>query len=107
MGGCCILALIGAFWPRLVLIILWALNLVLKQGFAGVYWLWPILGFLFLPTTTLAYALIKYWGHGIDSPWMAVMALAFLHDLGTFRGVAKRRRAVVVTTERERFVDPG
>lgn len=59
MGCVLVLALIGL--PRLALLWLWiARHGYVSQAFEGIA-VWPILGFLLLPTTTLAYA------YGINS----------------------------------------
>ena len=53
----CLLALIGLITPRVVMVFLWVFTNYLSRAFET--FLWPLLGFFFLPTTTLAYAVAK------------------------------------------------
>lgn len=92
--GCCLMALAGALWPRLILIFLAVFTSSVETVFAGGRLIWPVLGFFFLPTTTLTYVLIKANGKVIDSPWMALFLIAFMYDLGQlgiFRRVQQQR----------------
>lgn len=100
------MALVGAVWPRIVIVILALFTQVMTRGFQGIALLWPVLGFVFLPTTTLAYALIKVYAGSIDSPWLAALAVAFFNDLGQL-GVFRRQSLLTRAPARERFVDPG
>lgn len=55
--------------------------------------IWPILGFLFMPYTTLAYmgAMLNN-HHTVNGAWLAVIIIAALIDLGGQGGSARRRR---------------
>lgn len=91
--GCCLIAAIGAIWPRLVLVFIYFFAPEIpRKEFQTV--IWPLLGFLFLPTTTLAYELCQYYiGPFPGNFWsLLIVLLAFLHDLGQL-GIARRRRA--------------
>lgn len=81
--GCCLAVLVGAIWPRLTLILLWLFD---PKYFTTAFqtWIFPLLGFIFLPTTTLAYELVKNWSPGgrVDGYWLILLALGLLHDLG-------------------------
>lgn len=91
--GCCFFAIIGALWPRLTLALIWFFKPHIPgMAFQGSFW--PVLGLIFLPTTTLAYELIKYLhpSHSIDNEYLLVMAIAFLYDLGHVGLGMKRRR---------------
>ena len=101
------MALVGAAWPRIVIVILALFTQVMTRGYQGIALIWPVLGFIFLPATTLAYALIKVYAGSIDSPWLAALALAFLHDLGQLGLFRHRSAPAVRPVARERFVDPG
>ncbi len=85
----CIIALIAAFFPRLVLIGLAIFSDYLPRAFGG--WLWPILGFFFLPFTTLAYAFGKNSNGSIDGWYLVLMIVAVLMDLGIVGGGAKAK----------------
>ncbi len=92
--GCCLLAIIGALWPRLALLGVW----ILRPDIPGKEFpntLYPVLGFIFLPTTTLAYELVKHFNGGvIDGVGLVILVLALLHDIGHVGAGMRRRRAV-------------
>ena len=54
--------------------------------------LWPFLGFLFLPLTTLAYAWAINSRGSVEGIYLAVVVVAALIDLGIFGGSASKRR---------------
>ena len=54
--------------------------------------LWPFLGFLFMPLTTLAYAWAINSRGSVTGVALAVVVLAALIDLGMIGGSASRRR---------------
>ena len=86
----CLLAILGFFFPRLIILLLAVFTDYLHHPYHTI--LWPVLGFFFLPLTTLAYA----WGvnaGGIDQPLhVVVLVLAVLFDLGVVGGGARARR---------------
>ena len=51
----CLFALLAAFAPRLMLLFLWLFTPLVNRAFD--FWLWPLLGIVFLPFTTLMYVL--------------------------------------------------
>jgi hypothetical protein len=78
MGWIVLLGL--AFWPRLFILGFWIFARQIGDAFGS--WVIPAIGFVVLPWTTLAYALI--WGVGSDvvSGWeWIVVAAAFLVDI--------------------------
>jgi len=83
----CLLALLALVTPRLVVFLLW----LFTNWFRGVFdtLLWPILGFLFLPTTLLWYTAVQHWFGGQWGLWPVVgLVIALLIDLSP----AKHRR---------------
>ena len=105
--GCCFFALIGALWPRIALAVIWLFFPFIPQS-AFQTTVWPVVGFFFLPTTTLAYELVKFYTptHSIDTPLgLVCLAVGLLHDMGQLGGFRRRQRQTVI--KRERFVDPG
>jgi len=58
--------------------------------------LWPILGFLFMPYTTLAYmaAMLRN-HHSVDGGWLVLVIVAVFVDWGGRGGSARRRRRQV------------
>ena len=87
----CFILLIGIIWPRITLVLLWLFTNYSTQAFQT--YLWPILGFCFLPTTTLGYELAKNWASGgqLTGLWWLLPALGLLHDLGHTGWAASRR----------------
>ncbi|MDQ2914222.1 MAG: hypothetical protein M3T56_13320 [Chloroflexota bacterium] len=87
---CCVLALLAFLGPRLVLILLWLFTNYLGRAFDGV--LVPFLGFLFLPWTTIAWAIAQNELGGASGIGLLVIALGFLADIGVLGGGARGRR---------------
>ena len=88
--GCLFLILAGAF-PRIGLACLWIFTNEVDQAFGS--FVVPLLGLLFLPLTTLVYALAWTPGVGVTGiDWLWV-ALAFLLDLGAYGAGERERRA--------------
>ena len=89
----CLLALVAFFFPRVVLFFLWLLAPgVLQPAYAG-HGLRLILGFLFLPLTTIAYAFaFDPLSGGVAGTGLVVVILAVLIDLGVIGGGARARR---------------
>ncbi len=79
----CLLALIGFFFPRIVLIVLW-LSGYLDKAYATV--LWPLLGFFFAPFTTLAYAWAINTNGSVSGIYLVVLVIAVLMDIGVLGG---------------------
>ena len=87
----CLLALIGLITPRVVMVFLWVFTNYLSRAFET--FLWPLLGFFFLPTTTLAYAVAKNSLGGFQGWGLVVVVLGVLIDFGLLGGGARGRRA--------------
>jgi hypothetical protein len=85
----CLLAVIGFFFPRIVLIILW-LSGYLDKAYATV--LWPLLGFFFAPFTTLAYAWAINSNGSVSGIYLVVLVIAVLMDIGVLGGGDRERR---------------
>jgi hypothetical protein len=86
----CFLAGVGLFLPRLVIIILLIAGDYLGRAYDTM--LWPILGFLFMPYTTLAYAACMNEGGGVQGWWWALMAVAVMLDLSSLFGGDRARK---------------
>jgi hypothetical protein len=89
----CFLAVVGLITPRMIMVILWLFTDYLSRAFHS--FLWPLLGFFFLPTTTLAYAIANNSMNGLRGWGMVIVILGVLLDLGIIggsRGRAARRR---------------
>lgn len=86
----CIVALIALLAPRLAIILLWLFSDYLSTAFGT--WLWPLLGFFFLPLTTLAYAWSVHTFGGIQGLGLIAVIVAFLIDIGAIGGGYSGRR---------------
>jgi hypothetical protein len=89
----CLLALIVLALPRTVMVVLWIFTDYLSQAFGT--WVWPLLGFFLLPTTTLAYAVAQNRYEGVSGWGLVLVVLGVLIDLGALgggRGVGRRWR---------------
>jgi hypothetical protein len=90
----CLLAVFGAFFPRLAVLFIWIARPAYFTAAFGDLILWPLLGIIFLPFTTLIYVLL--WSpaglSGFDWLWLI---LAFVLDIGHLvgSGYANRERA--------------
>lgn len=77
--------------PRAGILVWWLLDQVRWQA-TFTNFIWPLLGFLFLRWTTLAYVLVAPGGFfGFDWPWLGITLLA---DLRTYEhgGYGNRNR---------------
>lgn len=87
---CCVLALLAFLGPRLVIFLLWIFTNYLSRAFDG--FLLPLLGFLLLPWTTIAFAIAQNELGGANGIGLLVIALGFLADVGVLGGGARGRR---------------
>lgn len=81
----CIFVVLALLTPRLVIVLLWFFS----RWFVGVFdtVLWPILGFIFLPTTLLWYTVVHHWFGGEWTLWPVVgIVIALLLDLSPASG---------------------
>ena len=88
---CCVLILLGFFTPRIVLMILWLFTNYLTRAYET--YVWPTLGFVFLPATTLAYAIAQNEFGGLNGLGLVVLIIGFLVDIGLLGGGARGRRS--------------
>ncbi|MBI4502727.1 MAG: hypothetical protein HY700_16395 [Gemmatimonadetes bacterium] len=78
--------------PRVVVAILWFFTRWFDGLFASI--LWPILGFIFLPTTLIWYSIVGNWFGGGWSTWPVVgLVIALLIDVSPMGGRRFGRRA--------------
>ena len=87
---CCVLALLAFVGPRVVIFLLLIFTNYLSRAFDG--FLLPLLGFLLLPWTTIAFAIAQNELGGANGIGLLVIALGFLADIGVLGGGARGRR---------------
>ncbi len=90
---CCVLILLAFFTPRIVLFILWVFTNYLSRAYEG--FLLPFLGFLFLPATTLAYAIAQNELGGLSGFGLIVVLVGLAVDIGLLGGGARQRRSAI------------
>jgi hypothetical protein len=86
----CLLLIVGIAFPRLILALLFFFTNYLERPYHGL--LVPLLGFLFLPLTTLIYAIIINSGHRPDGIYLVAIVICVLADLGFLGGGVRSRR---------------
>jgi hypothetical protein len=86
----CLIPIFAVFFPRVVMIAIAIFTNWFSAAFNTV--LWPVLGFLFMPYTTLAYmaAMLRN-HHSVNGGWLVLVVLAVLVDLGGQGGSARTR----------------
>ena len=87
---CCLILLVGLFVPRLAIVLAALFAAYFEKPFDG--FLIPLLGFLFLPFTTLAYAWAINTRGEVVGMQAVVVVVAALADLGVFSGSEAQRR---------------
>ena len=86
---CCVLALLAFLGPRLVIFLLWVFTNYLSRAFDG--FVLPLLGFLLLPWTTIAWAIAQNELGGLNGLGLLVVILGLLADIGVVGGGARGR----------------
>jgi hypothetical protein len=103
----CLLGCLALSLPRLMLFLVWLFSDYLGRAIHSNLLL--LLGFFFLPLTTLTYAWAKNTNGSVDGIYLVVLILAVLIDLGAFgaggrwRGGGKsggKPRDITVTGQR-------
>ena len=86
----CFLVLVILLFPRVAMVLMWLFSTYLQRAYHGGLLL-PIIGFIFLPVTTIVYAWEINSGMptaGINLLWLLI---AVIIDLGGLGGGARRR----------------
>ena len=86
----CFVLLFALISPRLALIATWLFSGVLERAYDG--WLLPVLGFLLLPWTMLAWAWMYDSGRTVEGLEWLLVGLAVLLDLTSLAGSGRRGR---------------
>jgi hypothetical protein len=92
--GCCLLAAVGSFFPRIALLLMWIFTNYVDRAFTGI--LLPLVGLIFLPFTTIMFCLVYSPAlggvHGANWIWVA---LGLLLDIMSYSsgGYGQRRRS--------------
>ena len=89
----CLLAIVVLAFPRVVLVLMWLFSNTLDRAYHGL--IIPLLGFIFLPITTIVYAWLVNSHMPIAGFNLVILVIAVLLDAGSHGSSAayRRRRA--------------
>lgn len=93
---CCLALIAGFIGPRLAALIWWIADSNRWDAAFGSV-LWPMLGILFLPWTTLAYVLMWSAVGGVEGAEWLVVALGVAADVATYSARAAKSRYETTT----------
>jgi hypothetical protein len=85
----CLLLILFLAFPRIALVLLFLFSHYLQRAYHGL--LVPLIGFLFLPLTTLAYAWMVNTGRPTVGINLIILVVAVVIDLGGMGGGAYHR----------------
>ena len=87
---CCLALLAGFIGPRIALFIWWLFGNKVDAAFDT--WIWPLLGLIFLPWTTLAYVIA--WGpvDAVSGAGWLLVALGFAVDIASYSARAAKSK---------------
>jgi len=86
----CLLVIILLAFPRLVLVLMFLLSTYLQRAYHDL--LIPILGFIFLPLTTIVYAWLTNNHMALEGINLLYLILAVIIDVGGLGGGESHRR---------------
>ena len=86
----CLVGCIALVTPRLAIVLVVILSDYIGHAYDTL--MWPVLGFLFMPTTTLAYAWAINSRGSVEGFQLVVVVIAVLIDLGMIGGGARAGR---------------
>jgi hypothetical protein len=77
----CLLVLLVVAFPRLVLILMWLFSSILDRAYHNL--VIPLIGFIFLPITTIVYAWMVTQGMPIAGINLVILVIAVIADAGS------------------------
>ena len=87
----CIFAVLALAVPRVLMLFVFLLTDWFPRAFQTQ--VWPIMGFVFMPYTTLAYlAAMLNNDHTVSGGWLALLIVGVIVDVGHWGGAHKYRR---------------
>jgi len=86
----CLLLILTLAFPRIVLLLIFLFSTYLERAYHGL--LLPLLGFIFLPLTTLVYAWMANTGQPTAGINLLLLIVAVVVDLGGLGGGEYHRR---------------
>lgn len=89
----CLLLILFVLFPRIALLLLFFFSHYISRAYHG--FLLPLLGFIFLPLTTLVYAWMVNSGQPTTGINLIILIIAVVIDVGGLGGGAYHRRTRV------------
>ncbi len=86
----CLLVIVILAFPRIALVVMFLFTNYLERAYHGL--LFPLIGFLFVPLTTLAYAWMVNTRQPIAGINLVILIIAVVIDLGGLSGGEYHRR---------------
>ncbi len=86
----CLIGCLGLLTPRLAILLVFFFSNFIGRAYETA--LWPLLGFVFMPLTTLAYARAVNTNTTVTGIYLVVVVIAVLIDLGLVGTSASARR---------------
>ena len=86
----CLLLIVVVAFPRVVLVLMFLLSRYLQHAYSNI--LVPVLGFIFLPLTTIVYAWLVNSHLPLEGVNVLILIVAVIIDLGGLGGGAWHRR---------------
>ncbi len=86
----CLLLLLVLGFPRVVLVLMFLLSNYLERAYHGL--IIPVLGFIFLPLTTIVYAWLVNSHLPLNGVYLLILILAVVIDVGGLGGGEWHRR---------------
>ena len=86
----CFVGCLALILPRVTIVLVVVFSDYIGRAYHTT--VWPLIGFLFMPLTTLAYAWAINTNGSVSGAYLAVVVVAVLLDLGLVGGSARSRR---------------
>ena len=86
----CLLVILIVVFPRIMLVLMFLLSNYLQRAYHGL--ILPLLGFIFLPLTTVAYAWMVNTRQPLQGINLLILLVAIVVDLGGLGGGEYHRR---------------
>ena len=86
----CLLLLLTLAFPRVVIVLLYLFSNFLERAYHSLVII--IIGFLFLPVTTIVYAWVVNSHHPVEGLYLVAVIISVLIDLGLIGHGARSRR---------------
>ena len=86
----CLIGCLALATPRFAIILIVIFSDYLGRAYETT--IWPLLGFVFMPLTTLAYAWAIHTNGSVAGGYLVVVVLAVLLDLGVIGGSSRTGR---------------